>query len=737
MSSSAFDAQALRGKLDGRLSLAAGLPRQTLVQLLARDQRRTSFRFAGPTPSTSPAPLDAARAAESSSARPGRPPYIPAFFGLTLAQDGTVHASVVAQFVGDPLAFARAGLHVVPIAADVATVAGALDEVLALAADPGVIFVELDEALLPLLDTSVPEILPDDPTSPRSKGGAGVVMAVIDVDRLDIHHTDLIDEQGATRVRYLAEMRTRPPGDQVPATTVPAAYTAAELNADLRSQDPYSIVQLPPEVRTGEVLHGTHVTAIAAGNGRASKHVYVGVAPEADIIYVNIGAAGCTAAHGSITSMLSAVRLVFEQATGSPCVVNLSVGTTMGPRDGTSHAERTLDEMVRGRPGRAIVAAAGNSGKSAKITSGTVDDQGWLELPFHVPLGTKDAERIEVYCCDASDITVSLLGPVDHLAEIPTPGDEPPKLADATVLLTVTRRQNGVQEVECVLEPAESRAPYRAGCWRLRLETKIGPIGRYRASISANTDIKWLDGVGANDPRHYSITSPATAELVIAVGSYDHRGNGKVCDTSSRGPTADGRCKPDIIAPGAGIRSARARSSPATGGDADSYAYKSGTSMAAPHVAGLIARMLESDPSLDAEEIRHALIGAARKNGLASWGPAYGWGLARMPRRARTKRPLDDPRGTRFVVVTAPAEVRSGRPFDVCADVYGTRPGDFVTLTMQHPAEERIVEACRRGVAHASFRVTLDRRGPCAIRVSAGDAHGLVFDAAMASINVR
>jgi serine protease AprX len=89
-----------------------------------------------------------------------------------------------------------------------------------------------------------------------------------------------------------------------------------------------------------------------------------------------------------------------------------------------------------------------------------------------------------------------------------------------------------------------------------------------------------------------SISDPANADLCIAVGSVHKSAPYKygISYFSSKGPTLDGRQKPDMVAPGERIYSCCADFS------ADQYCERSGTSMAAPHVSGAIAAFLSVRP---------------------------------------------------------------------------------------------------------------------------------------------
>ena len=86
-----------------------------------------------------------------------------------------------------------------------------------------------------------------------------------------------------------------------------------------------------------------------------------------------------------------------------------------------------------------------------------------------------------------------------------------------------------------------------------------------------------------------SVSYPGDSEKAITVGSVNDEHSREIY--SSRGPTGDGRLKPDVMAPGGAIMSAQA-------GSGDGYVSYSGTSMATPHVAGVAALMLQANPNV-------------------------------------------------------------------------------------------------------------------------------------------
>lgn len=111
----------------------------------------------------------------------------------------------------------------------------------------------------------------------------------------------------------------------------------------------------------------------------------------------------------------------------------------------------------------------------------------------------------------------------------------------------------------------------------------------------------------------YYITTPADGDLVVTVGAVDPSGN--LVGFSSRGPTADGRTKPDVMAQGASVYLAHE----------NGYGSSNGTSFSGPMVAGIVALMIQTYPEITPEQIRRILRETASRADEPD--NDFGWGI--------------------------------------------------------------------------------------------------------------
>ena len=146
-------------------------------------------------------------------------------------------------------------------------------------------------------------------------------------------------------------------------------------------------------------------------------------------------------------------------------------------------------------------------------------------------------------------------------------------------------------------------------------------------SVTAARDngIVVVVAAGNNGPKRMSVTSPGISRKVITVGSSDdHKaillGGNRIHHYSGRGPTKHQILKPDLVAPGSSIISC----SPPYYGKSAGYTTRSGTSMATPIVSGSVALLLEKNPNLTNEKVKHLLQMTATDLNLPKNQQGYG-----------------------------------------------------------------------------------------------------------------
>ncbi len=355
------------------------------------------------------------------------------------------------------------------------------------------------------------------------------------------------------------------------------------------------------------------------------------MAPKSDLIFVELAAddipwegdAAVGKSFGDSVQLLEAVRFIFDRAGTRPCVVNLSLGTNGGPHDGTTLVEEGFDRMLREADNRAIVIAASNSFSDGIHAAGRVNAAETVDLRWRVPVSDVSGNEIEIWYAGADRFTCELVAPDGEVVLSVGPGDNQSLALGSQIVVFASSRLDDPNNHDNMIGIFLER-DLPPGDWAIRLRGDVVQDGRFHAWIERD-DRRPSQFVPADDNSH-TLGSISTGLETIAVGSYDaHKAARPLSFFSSAGPTRDGRHKPEVSAPGHAVVAAHSRTR--TG-----VTTKSGTSMAAPCVAGLVALILaqarSQNRSLTIAEIRQAVTTTARRappEGLG-WDPRYGFG---------------------------------------------------------------------------------------------------------------
>jgi hypothetical protein len=238
-------------------------------------------------------------------------------------------------------------------------------EVESLCRQPFVVSLKASSRFRPFLEKTLSETCADQKLLPKDEktgGGEGVIIGIVDFG-LDFAHRNFRNGN-STRVLALWDQKALPRTNSGQNKFgYGRVFTSEELtdalkNVELDKNDP----EAPPYKKFGYLLpkdslfetgaHGTYVADIAAGNGSGTHQK--GVAPKADIVFVDLAttplseppAIGST--FGDSAQLLEAIQFIFDFADNRhrPCVVNLSIGSTDGPHDGTTLVEEAIDWLV-------------------------------------------------------------------------------------------------------------------------------------------------------------------------------------------------------------------------------------------------------------------------------------------------------------------------------------------------------------------------------------------------------
>lgn len=522
---------------------------------------------------------------------------------------------------------------------------------------PGVIYIDVAGKVTPMIDMAREEAgVPYEVTTTGGENftltGKGVIVGVIDRG-FDYTHEAFRDADGNCRITRVWEQSGE--SDRYP---VPAEFN---YGFELTSEEDI-------EEAAGDVTgnsHGTHVASIAAGSSAFRNGAYSGVASGSEIVLVSMDATDGDSSH-----LADAMAYIFNYAesVGKPCVINMSLGSQTGPHDGTSSFDRMADALSG--EGRLLVGSAGNHGTDSfhvsKSFAGAEDTPLATFIDFKSSPGVNSTGGaveiwgdpdlkygVEFICYSSGkksiDETLTVdMGKTDAVDYSFSKNVEGP--------LTVAVEKNPIN--------GKLHVMIKSGITSLRSRYYVGI--RVIPECAGKVDV-WADnnrlGLTDNDTEGY--TAPdgtfetiaeigGTAGSILTVGAYTTRDTycvagstditeigqtmGDICTFSSYGPTADGRQKPEITAPGCFIISAVSSHDNSgtqilaeTNEDGGHrYGYMQGTSMAAPFVAGVVAGWLEIAPTLNPELLKTVTTQSARSDSFTQSGPVSRWGSGKI-----------------------------------------------------------------------------------------------------------
>jgi subtilisin family serine protease len=406
--------------------------------------------------------------------------------------------------------------------------------------------------------------------------------------------------------------------------------------------------------------HGTHVAGIAAGSGSSFSELQ-GLAYESEIVLVH--------PIYEEDKFVDALIYIFNYAesVGKPVVINKSSSNTFGPHDGTSVYDTECDRLAG--EGKIIINSAGNSGSNKIHIDYNFAENDTLRTFMWFPKNAENVNggksAIDIWGEEGKDLALSIKiydttsnavvdysesfliiqssAPYQKTFQLTDSDPTDPDLCSGYIQVIPSSGLNGKPNIYLVFDNTDQDEANDVSDF-VMLEI-VGSNTKIDAWCSTSTggeftnlDLsnKFTDG---NTKSTIGETG-GCGKSVITVGSYNStnsftdlqgilHGNSSyllndISLFSSIGPTIDGRTKPDFVAPGFFVASAvnsfdlSYTSTDAEVVESESkesntwyYAMGYGTSMSAPVAAGIVALMLEANPTLTPDEVKNILKNSA------------------------------------------------------------------------------------------------------------------------------
>lgn len=479
--------------------------------------------------------------------------------------------------------------------------------------------------------TNLPAIAADT-RLPQAFTGQGVMLGIIDCG-LEVTHPNFYTADGS-RLRVTRFL------DQFAADDEPFGQ-AIDLGREYSTE-----ADIKGKACSGDGFrqyHGTHCLGIAAGTGYTTP--YRGVAWEAELTAVDSKVAGDE--NYGTANELALMKYIFDlaDARNMPCVITYSIGFNAIPGD-CELFEDAIAQMTG--PGHIFVTAAGNESTRPTYVGKTKDTPAAGTLLSCDSIAT-------AFLFAPDDFTLKLFTVqkdtvlADSLVYQPSQGSVALELAGNRIAI---EKADTFYTVTCVHSNDSTCLKY-LGVVIEGNDSEAQMINEYDASFE---NMEALGPRFASATNDHNVGLPGCLPSVVTVGALNARTayttqkgetqkgwggrspEGTIAVFSSIGPTLDGRLKPDVVTPGVNIL-ASANSHyegdygkslvTTTPFDGRNYPWiaVSGTSMATPHMAGIIALWLQAKPDLSPDDVKRIIRETSRPLGDTVPNNTYGYGL--------------------------------------------------------------------------------------------------------------
>ena len=480
-----------------------------------------------------------------------------------------------------------------------------VNKIIELAKSSAIQYIELPKSLYLTDSNSNRAICAERVRADYGINGEGIVIGFVDTG-IDYTHPAFRNEDGTTRIKYIYDLELK------------EVYNENQINEALKSNNPYSIVPSDDNIK-----HGTHVAGIACAGGNIPLNYY-GVAPKSSIIMVKSG----RGLFSLSTNVMRGINFLVRKSKeiNMPLVINISLSTNDGAHNGTSLLEQYINTIARSEK-VTIVIAAGNEGDSANHKGGTINKDNNI-IKFEVA-EDETAIIINLYKSILPALSIEITAPTGKkIGPIP--------LVEGYVEGVVSGNKYSIYNTgprpfdingEIGISLISEGNYIISGVWTIRLILENNYEGIYDmwlpTSEGLNKKTKFLQPTVNG-----TLGIPATIQDVISVGSYNYTLR-TISSFSGRGRIYPlyFDAKPDLVAPGEGIESSMPN---------NSYAKKSGTSMATPHVSGIAALLMEwgilkgNDYYLFGDRLKYYLIMGTKKERTDVTYPNTSWGYGEV-----------------------------------------------------------------------------------------------------------